>query len=246
VGAPPADSELRALIEARVTERRRSRHRSAPVRADAVHATAVLTHDEAPKPLTRSESRRAAEQLRRQQRRAAPSALKLVLLVAATLLGVVVLRTFVIASFYIPSGSMEPTLHGCPGCEPDMVVVDKLAYRFGHVSRSDVVVFNRPPLAPAEDKELVKRVIGMPGETVSAHGGKVYIGDRALSEPYINPSCHGTADFAPVTVGPGQYFMMGDNRCDSFDSRRFGAISQSAIVGRAFAIIWPMKHVRWL
>jgi signal peptidase I len=141
---------------------------------------------------------------------------------------------------------MEPTLHGCPGCEPDMVMVDKFAYRFGSVARSDVLVFDRPPLAPAEDDKLIKRVVGLPGETLSAHDGTVYIGKQALTEPYLNPACNGTADFGPVVVAPDHYFMLGDNRCDSFDSRRFGAIGRSAIVGRAFAVVWPAKHLRWL
>jgi signal peptidase I len=172
--------------------------------------------------------------------------LRFLSLLAVTIVGVFLLRTFVVASFYIPSGSMEPTLHGCYGCEADMVLVDKLSYRVSSVSRADVIVFDRPPLAPTNDNELIKRVIGLPGETVSGHDGRVFIGNKVLSEPYLNPACHGTADFAPVTVPPGHYFMMGDNRCNSFDSRMFGTIGSNTIVGRAFAVIWPLKHARWL
>ncbi len=167
-------------------------------------------------------------------------------LLALTLVAVFGLRSFVIASYYIPSASMETTLHGCPTCQPDMVLVDKLSYRMSSIGRTDVVVFNRPPLAPPEDKQLIKRVIGLPGDVVSGHDGHVYIGSRQLIEPYVNPACHGTADFAAVTVPAGQYFMMGDNRCDSFDSRMFGTIPRSSVVGRAFAVIWPVKHLRWL
>lgn len=170
----------------------------------------------------------------------------LVVLAAITLVAVFGLRAFVIASYYIPSASMEPTLHGCDGCQPDMVLVDKLSYRFSAIHRKDVVVFDRPPLAPPEDKELIKRVIGLPGDTVSGHDGKVYVDGRPLTEPYVNPACHGTTDFTTVTVPPGRYFMMGDNRCDSFDSRMFGTIARSAVVGRAFAVMWPVKHLRWL
>jgi signal peptidase I len=166
--------------------------------------------------------------------------------VFAVVVVVVALRRFVVASYYIPSGSMEPTLHGCRHCEPDLVVVDKLSYRFGSVARSDVVVFDRPPLAPPEDRQLIKRVIGLPGETVSGHDGKVFIGSRALPEPYVNPACHGTGDFAAVTVPAGKYFVMGDNRCDSLDSRVFGVIAGSSIVGRSVAVSWPIKHLRWL
>lgn len=159
---------------------------------------------------------------------------------------VVVLRSFVVTSYYIPSASMEPTLHGCQGCQPDLVLVDKLSYRFSSVARSDVVVFDRPPLAPPEAAELIKRVIGLPGETVSGHGGKVFIGDKALAEPYIHPGCGGTADFTAVKVPAGEYFVMGDNRCDSLDSRIFGVIEGSSIAGRAVAVSWPVKHLRWL
>ncbi len=164
----------------------------------------------------------------------------------AVVVSVVLLRTFVMASYYIPSASMEPTLHGCQHCEPDLVVVNKLSYWFGAVSREDVIVFDRPPAAPPEDPQLIKRVIGLPGETISGHGGKVYIGSRALTESYVNPACGGTADFAAVTVPSDRYFVMGDNRCDSLDSRVFGPIDGASIVGRAVAVTWPLKHLRWL
>jgi len=173
-------------------------------------------------------------------------ALRLLALLLVTMAVVYGLRAFVVASYYIPSGSMEPTLHGCTGCEPDLVLVDKLSYRFSPIGRKDVVVFDRPPLAPPEDKQLIKRVIGLPGDTVSGHDGHVFVNGKQLVEPYVAPACHGTADFAAVTVPPGRYFMMGDNRCDSFDSRMFGTVARSAIVGRAFAVMWPVKHLRWL
>ncbi len=89
-------------------------------------------------------------------------------------------------------------------------------------------------------------MIGLPGERVSARDGKVFIGSKALAEPYVNPACGGTGDFAAVTVPAGTYFVMGDNRCDSLDSRYFGVISDSSIVGRSVAVSWPLKHLRWL
>jgi signal peptidase I len=156
------------------------------------------------------------------------------------------LRTFVVASFYIPSASMETTLHGCPGCEPDLVMVDKLSYRFGHPSRGDVIVFDKPAGVESEDNQLIKRVIGLPGETISGHDGKVWIGGRPLDEPYVNKACADPGSFAPVSIPAGRFFMMGDNRCDSSDSRVFGTISGKTMVGRAFAVVWPFKHLRWL
>jgi signal peptidase I len=170
--------------------------------------------------------------------------LLLMLLVTAGIVGL--LRTFVIASFYIPSESMEPTLHGCATCQPDRVLVDKLSYRFRGVSRTDVVVFRKPADLHVEDKDLIKRVIGLPGDSVRGQGGSVYINDRKLSEPYVNPACGGTADFGPVLVPDGRYFVMGDNRCNSSDSRVFGPITRQSILGQAFAVVWPAKHLRRL
>jgi signal peptidase I len=114
------------------------------------------------------------------------------------------------------------------------------------VRRGDVVVFDRPASLSDQDSHLVKRVIALAGETVSAHGGSVYIGARRLVEPYVNKACHGTLDFAPVVVPRGDVFVMGDNRCDSLDSRSFGPIPTSTIVGRAFVIVWPLGRLHWL
>lgn len=239
-----ADPDLHAQIRARVAARRQGagqdgagRHLSV-AELKAAHLPAADGANAAPP--GRRHGGVSSEPNRAQR------LIRLVVLLVLTGISVSGLRTFVIASYYIPSASMETTLHGCPGCQPDMVLVDKLTYRVKAISRTDVVVFNRPPLAPPEDKQLIKRVIGLPGETVSGHDGHVYIDGKQLVEPYIDPACHGTADFSAVRVPAGDYFMMGDNRCDSFDSRMFGAIPRSAIVGRAFAVIWPTKHLRWL
>ncbi|MCW2605160.1 MAG: signal peptidase [Pseudonocardiales bacterium] len=172
------------------------------------------------------------------------SVVVLMLLVGA--FSVFVIRPFLAEPFYIPSASMEPTLHGCDGCVPDRVLVDKLSYRFRSPARGEVVVFDRPAnLSVAEDR-LIKRVIGLPGETVSGHDGAVWIGDRPLDEPYVNPACNGTADFGAVTVPAGRVFVMGDNRCNSLDGRVFGPIKESTIVGRAFLIVWPLDRLHWL
>ncbi|MEO6701038.1 MAG: signal peptidase I [Jatrophihabitantaceae bacterium] len=238
-------SDLGAQIQARIAARRQGGQRTGGHLSVAQLRAAQLNgHRPIPVPAGTSPRRRHAPTPR------PPSHLhrlaRFVLLLVLTATAVIGLRSFVIASYYIPSASMETTLHGCPHCEPDMVLVDKLSYRFKSISRTDVVVFNRPPLAPPEDKQLIKRVIGLPGDVISGHNGHVYIDNKQLIEPYVNPSCNGTADFAPITVPAGDYFMMGDNRCDSFDSRMFGAIPKSSIVGRAFAVIWPTKHLRWL
>jgi signal peptidase I len=162
----------------------------------------------------------------------------LVLLTAA--LVALVLRTFVVQTFYIPSGSMEPTLQ-----VGDRILVDKLSYHLHAPHRGDIVVFARPP---AEDcpgpsvSDLVKRVIGLPGETISAQGGAVYIDGQRLAEPWL-PARDITAPFPPLRIPAGQYFVMGDNRGDSCDSRIWGVVPRSYIVGHVVARIWPLSRV---
>ncbi|HEX8093696.1 signal peptidase I [Jatrophihabitans sp.] len=229
------ESDPHARIQARIAQRRSDRAASSATPGSAAPGSV---------PTARKRRRRPAHAQRRPSRISRLARTLAFLLAVAVV--VVSLRHFVVASYYIPSGSMEPTLHGCKHCEPDLVLVDRLSYRFSSVARSDVVVFDRPPLAPPEDSQLIKRVIGLPGETVSGHDGKVFIGARALPEPYVNPACHGTGDFAAVKVPAGKYFVMGDNRCDSLDSRVFGVIAGSSIVGRSVAVSWPLKHLRWL
>ncbi len=253
-----AGSDLHAQIQARVTARRHGpgrRQATDSEQASGELSVAELKASYQAGTPTVSRAEPAAPTRHRHGAKApatpttagpARRLIRLVVLLVLTAVSVIGLRTFVVASYYIPSASMETTLHGCPHCEPDMVLVDKLSYRFKSISRTDVVVFNRPPLAPPEDKQLIKRVIGLPGETVSGHDGHVYIDGKQLIEPYVNPACHGTADFGAVKVPDDTYFMMGDNRCDSFDSRMFGPIPRSSVVGRAFAVIWPAKHLRWL
>jgi len=162
-------------------------------------------------------------------------------LVVFALLSAFVIRTFAVQTFYIPSGSMHDTL-----VEGDRVLVNKLSYRLHALHRGDVVVFRRPPNFPVEDDDLIKRVVGLPGETVQAYGGQVFVNNRPLAEPYVDPICHGTESFQPVRVPTGHLWMMGDNRCDSSDSRVFGPIDQSLVVGRAFVLVWPPGRIAWL
>lgn len=154
-------------------------------------------------------------------------------------------RAFVVQSFWIPSASMEPTL-----MVNDRILVDKLSYHLHDVHRGDIVVFGRPPGEPAVDniQDLVKRVIGLPGEWITSHGNSIYIGSsqqtlHALEEPWL---VKGTALGQPVTlfhIPKNEYFVMGDNRSNSEDSRFFGPIPRSLIVGRVFIRIWPIDHI---
>jgi signal peptidase I len=156
------------------------------------------------------------------------------------------LRLFVVAPYYIPSASMEQTLHGCTGCNNDHVLVDKLSYKLHAVHRGDVVVFHRPASWSVSEKLLIKRVVGLPGDRLTEEGGVVYVNGLALVEPYVDKSCSGTAGLRPYTVPDNQVFVMGDNRCDSQDSRAFGSVNESAIIGRAFIIIWPLGRIHWI
>jgi signal peptidase I len=164
-----------------------------------------------------------------------------------------VLRTFVIQTFSIPSGSMLPTLH-----VGDRIIVNKLSYDFHDVHRGDIVVFKRPPLESQNYSDLVKRVVGLPGETVSSVNGKIYINGKVLSVPWLPPGPQSyTGPLAsdvhpnfnmpgPVTIPAGEYYVMGDNRTDSEDSRFFGPIPKSLIVGRAVAVVWPLSRIKGL
>ena len=150
----------------------------------------------------------------------------------------ILLRSFVIQPYYIPSGSMEPTLK-----VGDKVLVNKLSYHLHGVHRGDVVVFKRPPNDYNPDiKDLIKRVIGLPDDEVSAQGGHVYINGHELNEPWL-PKNVVTTNFGPVHVPSGDYFVMGDNRTNSADSRVIGPIPGNLIVGRAFLIVWPVGNI---
>lgn len=148
----------------------------------------------------------------------------------------VLLRAFVVQTFYVPSGSMEPTLQ-----VGDRILVQKTGFS---LQRGDIVVFKHPKrdLAPPFNEDLVKRIIGLPGETIWSEGKTVYINGQPLSEPWLAP---GTALGIPITrqkIPPGEYFLMGDNRTDSLDSRIWGPISGSTIIGRVFLIVWRHGH----
>jgi len=152
----------------------------------------------------------------------------------------VAIRTFVVQTFYIPSQSMEPTL-----MVGDRILVDKLSYHLHSIHRGDIVVFGKPPAESAAGvKDLVKRVIGVPGDVISAAGGRVVIDGKPLNEPWL-PRGVVTTGITPQTIKANYYFVMGDNRTDSQDSRYFGQIPGSLIVGHVVMRIWPLSAVRF-
>jgi len=149
------------------------------------------------------------------------------------------LRAFVVQTYFIPSASMEPTLQ-----IGDRIVVDKLSYHLHAVGRGDIVVFATPPKEKAEPgiSDLVKRVIGLPGDVISSRGGRVYINGAPLHEPWLAPGIV-TTGIRTQKIPPGEYFVMGDNRSDSQDSRFFGPIARSLIVGRVVLRFWPLSRL---
>jgi len=148
-------------------------------------------------------------------------------------------RAYVAQTYFIPSASMEPTL-----MIGDRILVNKVSYHLHGVGRGDIVVFATPPKEVADTaiKDLVKRVIGLPGDVISSQGGRVLIDGRPLREPWL-PRGTVTTAIHTQKVPPHEYFVMGDYRSDSQDSRFFGPISRSLIVGRVVLRIWPLSHL---
>jgi signal peptidase I len=203
---------------------------------------------------TLSEPRPADQEERRSFLRELPILFIVALAVA------IVLKTFVVQAFFIPSGSMEPTLE--PG---DRVLVQKVVYG---PDRGDVIVFSDPQGRPGPDRgivggfahwlsstlgierpeheDFIKRVIGLPGETVELRDGRLFVDGVRIREPYLKGAVD-TRDYGPVRVPEGALFVLGDNRLNSNDSRfGLGFVPVDKVVGRAFAIVWPPSRVGWI
>lgn len=156
--------------------------------------------------------------------------------IAASVGFAIVLRTFVVQSFSIPSESMESTLE-----IGDRLMIEKVSHRLSSIDRGDIVVFRRPPEIPGTTEELIKRVIGVGGDSVQGLNGTIYVNGEAQDEPYINEAPFG--DFGPLTVPDDELFVMGDNRDRSLDSRVFGTISTDTVRGTAFLTFWPFDRI---
>ena len=171
----------------------------------------------------------------------------------------VLLKTFLVQAFFIPSPSMVPTL-----AVDDRVLVSKIAYSFGGPQRGDVIVFDSPYLSDerseslleaaarnireafgvrtANIEDLIKRVVAVGGDRLEISGNRLILNGLPLDEPYLEPGA-AMEDMAPFYIPDGHVWVMGDNRNNSQDSRRFGSIPAEEVVGRAFVRIWPPS--RW-
>jgi signal peptidase I len=192
------------------------------------------------------------------RRSTARTVVEWVVIVLGAVVVALLIRTFVAQAFYIPSESMEPALE-----RHDRVVVNKLTYDFDDVSRGDVIVVSKPPGQAADGvADLIKRVVGVPGDTLVIQDGAVYLNGSLLREPYLPPGTFtapgsgtplpgadglaprcGTED--PCVVPDGHVFVMGDNRSTSKDSRwtDLGYVSSEQLVGRAFVRVWPINRL---
>jgi signal peptidase I len=176
--------------------------------------------------------------------RRARGVLDWIVVVGVALLVAFVVRTFVLAHFVVDGHSMDTTLH-----DGDRVFVNKLSYRLHDPHRGDVVVLHED-VASGPERDLIKRVIALPGETIAMRSCVVTIDGVVLEEPYLDPevvtpgNCGN--EIAPTLIPAGEVFVMGDNRPGSQDSRAFGPIEFDDIVGRAFVVFWPTSHWRWL
>jgi len=173
-----------------------------------------------------------------------------VILIVVTIVGTFLVRTYVVQTYRIPSGSMEKTLHGCtPHCNNDRVLVDKLSYKLHAVHRHDIVVFHATGdwlAVVGGPEDIIKRVIGLPGDTVQCCDaqGRVTVNGVSQIEPYVFDDNHYV--FGPIVVPKGQLFVMGDHRGDSSDSRYNGTIPESSVIGHAFLRVWPVTRLHTL
>jgi signal peptidase I len=176
-----------------------------------------------------------------------------VVTIAGAVAIVLAIKAWIVNPYRIPSSSMEPTLHcarpeqGCEASTSDRVLANRFIYHFRGPRRGEIVVFRTPPLAKIKcgaGGTFVKRVIGLPGDVWAEKNGYVYIDGKRLDEPYIKPDRRDTATSYPKRkIPPGMYFMMGDNRTQSCDSREWGPVPRKNLIGEVFAVYWPPNRI---
>jgi signal peptidase I len=165
---------------------------------------------------------------------------------------VLAIKAWVVNPYRIPSSSMEPTLHcavpepGCQAGSSDRVLANRFVYHFSDPERGDVVVFETPPeaeeICPGPGGVFVKRLLGLPGDEIEGREDALYVNGDLVSEPYLFGGEVGDP-FGPVTVPEGHYFMMGDNRFQSCDSREWGPVPRENLIGPVFSLYWPPQRI---
>ena len=169
-----------------------------------------------------------------------------IVVVVVAITSALLVRAFVLQQFAVEGTSMLTTLH-----PSDRVLVNKLSYRLHDPRRGDVVVLKRIE-SNAQERDLIKRVVGLPGETIEYRSCQLFVNGQLMNEPYLDPQIVSPnrcgADQPPVVVEPKHVFVMGDNRGGSLDSRdrSVGQVAYSNLIGRAFVVMWPFADWQWL
>jgi signal peptidase I len=180
--------------------------------------------------------------------------------IAGAIAIVLAIKAWVVNPYRIPTPSMEPTLHcthsavepSCLGRFSDRVLANRFIFHLRDPHRGEIVVFRAPAktktqCSSGEGDVFVKRIIGLPGDVITERDGFIYIDGKRLSEPYIRPATHdrdASDPFrGPITVPRGSYYMMGDNRSESCDSRTWGAVPRTNLIGKVFVTYWPPNRI---
>jgi signal peptidase I len=177
------------------------------------------------------------------RRRGWQTAIEWVAVLVVALIVAFLVRTFVVQTYYIPSPSMEPTLQ-----VGDHILVLKAAYRFTSPAIGDIIVFKAPPAEhqACEDpqvQDLVKRIIAVPNDTIYSKGNLIFVNGKLLKQPWSHTATLGQR-IPTQTIPPNQFYVMGDNRPESCDSRVWGTVPRANIIGKAIFVFWPPSHIK--